>query len=594
MKSAEQKSRIIKVAAVIAMIAVLTAAVLFLIHYHSSKPVQQDVTVQETAAPSAEPIASIAPEKSEKRIFLIETSDIHGYLVDISSGSEKSFQYRLAYIAKQVKEARESSEYDDVLLIDGGDLFQGNPVSNQLHGAPVIAAMDEMQYDAVVLGNHEFDWDVKTFCADESGTLPAYRFGPYSGDPDIPVLACDLYDAASHMRVPFTKDYVIVEKAGVRIAIIGYIPNYASTIMTEKIKPYSIDSNLERFRKRVREINLAEKPDVTVVAAHAEPSSLAAAMDPSEVQLVTGGHKHAGIFGVSESGVPYIQGDSHAKGYASALIRVLPDGMVYIEELNYTDITSDKEALYDTPENTALLDEKVLSISHEAWKAVGNQMNEVLGYITVSINRNTVTGDNGSTVAGNWITGLMLKATHRWGTVAAFYNSGGIRTNLKCSNNSGRREITIGDIYTIAPFGNSLYVYEITGAEFRQQLLDGFRNSNYGDQMSGFTFTYTEEKTEKGTRISIIDIVLNDGTKVDPFDTSTLYRVCLTSYNATVPGSVFENKMPLISEAEAPVDHDAFIDILRTEAKDNNGYIFVDESPRGYLLTEAVAAEDAA
>ncbi len=137
-------------------------------------------------------------------------------------------------------------------------------------------------------------------------------------------------------------------------------------------------------------------------------------------------------------------------------------------------------------------------------------------------------------------------------------------------------------------------MYEITGAEFRQQLLDGFRNSNYGDQMSGFTFTYTEEKTEKGTKISIIDIVLNDGTKVGPFDTSTLYRVCVTSYNATVSGSVFENKIPLVSEAEALVDHDAFIDILRTEAKDNNGYIFVDESPRGYLLTETAAAEDAA
>ena len=210
MKSQEQKSRIITITAVIVMIAVLTAVVLFVIHNYSPKPVQPVAAVQETAAPSAGPVASAAPEKTEKRIFLIETSDIHGYLMDISSGNEKSFQYRLAYIAKQVKEARESSLYDDVLLIDGGDLFQGNPVSNQLHGAPVIAAMDEMQYDAVVLGNHEFDWDVKTFCADESGTLPAYRFGLYSGDPDIPVLACDLYDAASHMRVPFTRDYVVV------------------------------------------------------------------------------------------------------------------------------------------------------------------------------------------------------------------------------------------------------------------------------------------------------------------------------------------------------------------------------------------------
>ena len=64
-----------------------------------------------------------------------------------------------------------------MLLVDGGDLYQGMPVSNMSKGAAVIAALDAMDYDAVALGNHEFDWGVSEYCADADATLPAYRIG---------------------------------------------------------------------------------------------------------------------------------------------------------------------------------------------------------------------------------------------------------------------------------------------------------------------------------------------------------------------------------------------------------------------------------
>ena len=58
----------------------------------------------------------------EKRILVIETSDIHGGIMDVSAGSPEKFQYRLARIARLINEARASGMYDDVLLLDGGDL----------------------------------------------------------------------------------------------------------------------------------------------------------------------------------------------------------------------------------------------------------------------------------------------------------------------------------------------------------------------------------------------------------------------------------------------------------------------------------------
>ena len=105
-------------------------------------------------------VTAFGAEDGEVRIRVFETSDIHGYLLDTSGGDEAAFQYRLAYIAQVVNEARASGDYDDVLLVDGGDIYLGMPVSNLTTGAAVRAALDAMDYDAVALGNHEFDWGV--------------------------------------------------------------------------------------------------------------------------------------------------------------------------------------------------------------------------------------------------------------------------------------------------------------------------------------------------------------------------------------------------------------------------------------------------
>ena len=537
--------------------------------------------------------AYAVPDDGKTRIRVIETTDIHGYFMDVSSGDESTFQYRLAYIAQVVNDARASGDYGDVLLLDGGDTYQGAPVSNLLTGAALRAAMDAMDYDAMALGNHEFDWGVTAYCADPDGTVPAYEVGGFSGDPDIPILAYDLYYADTGERVEFTRDYVIVEKAGYRIALIGYIPDYAADIIADQIAPYAIDGSLTRLAARVAEINAAEQPDVTVVVAHAAPEPVANAMDPEEVDLVTGGHSHAGVYGFADSGVAYIQGACQGQGYASATIAIDDDGAVSVEQPMYTPITGNRAALYDTEENAAKLDKTVLAISHAAWDAVGDEMSEVLGYIDTPID-GTRTGDNGASYAGNWFTGLMLRATEPYGAVAAFYNSGGIRTSLPIPAGEATRVLTAGDIYAIAPFSNYLYVYELTGAELAQQLVNGMRNGNYGDQMSGLTFTYEAAGSGRNAEITIVSITLDDGTEVDVNDEQTLYRVCTSSYSGTLAGGVFEDKEPVYPAAEAPIDNITMIELLRAEARDNEGRIEVDTGVRGTCLNPGASGEASA
>ena len=525
---------------------------------------------------------SCLAEEGETRILVIETTDIHGYLMDASSGDPAAFEYRLARIAHLVGEERNSGRYDDVLLLDGGDLYQGTPVSNMTGGAAIRAAFDLMQYDAVVLGNHEFDWDVTEYAADSDGTIAPYVLGDYFGDPKIPVLASNLYDAATGKRVSFTKDYAVIEKAGKRIAIVGYIPDYRHDIMTDRIAPYRIDENPDHLNALLKQVKETEQPDAIVVLAHENPAIVAAEVDPELAVLVMGGHTHKVSTGTADNGLAYMQGNCYAQGFASAVLAFGPDS-VSAEEVQYTDITTDKSLLTDTAENAPGLDPGLVELSHALWDAVGEEMGEVLGYIDKPLT--TDWARVGASSGGNFFTGLMLRATQPQGTVAAFYNTGGVRAQFIIPAGETTRDFTVYDVYTLAPFCNSLLVYEINGAEMKQLLIDGMKYPNYGDQMSGLTFTYTatgDADTKRADReYTILSITLSDGTAVDPEDTQTMYRVCTSNYNATKHGSVFENKEPDIPAADAPIDNEIFIQILREEGQEHNGYLAVDDGPRG-------------
>ena len=554
--------------------------------------------------------ADSSPANAKQTVIKVfETTDIHGYLMDTSSMNEDTFTYRMAFIANEVNTARSDPEYDDVLLLNGGNNYEGTPVSNLLQGAAVRAAMDAMGYDATALGNHEFDWDAARdyLHCDAEGTLAAYEVGSFSGDPDIPVLACNLYYADTGERVEWTRDYVITQKAGHTVALIGYITDFSSQVMTTRIAPYTIDDSLEHLNARIEEINRAENPDITIVVAFGGASALAAALDPAQVDLVTGGHNQAsaGSAGTADNGIVYLESACYAQGYVSALITVdETTGEVRVTAEEPTEVVTsgpgaDNSRLYAANADSNL-DPAVLAISQAAWESVKGDMEEDLGYVDTDLSTRVSVSDNGATAAGNWITGLMLRwarETYGEDVAAAFYNNGGMRTSLTLAAGESTRRITAADIYTINPFCNSWYVYEITGSELAQHLLNAFENGNYGNELSGLTFTYSVSEAsgaaeasagkdtgapggKSGAVYTIEAITLDDGTVVDIHDETATYLVCTSSYSGTLAGGVFASHEPL-NETEAPIDNQTLIELLRAEAAANNGYIAVDTGVRG-------------
>ena len=110
--------------------------------------------------------------------------------------------------------------------------------------------------------------------------------------------------------------------------------------------------------------------------------------------------------------------------------------------------------------------------------------------------------------------------------------------------------------------------------------------------MSGLTFEYEADGTGRNAQITIVSITLDDGTSVDINDDKTLYRVCTSNYSGTLDGSVFSTKEPVFPATEAPIDNITMIDLLRLEARDNNGYIDVDTGVRGICLNADELAQN--
>ena len=515
-------------------------------------------------------------------IKVFETTDVHGYITDVSSYKEDTFEYRLAYFSKIVNDARNNDAYEDVLLLDTGDIYQGTPHSNLTYGAAMRAAYDQMDYDAVGLGNHEFDWDVKTYATDAKGTMAPYEIGSYKGDSDIPVLMSNLYYKDSGERVEFTQDYTIVDKGDYKVGIVGWADDYSADIKASQIAPYTIDDNREKLKELAEEVD--KKADIVVILAHSDPKSIAEEMDPEVVDLVAGGHTHKNVNGTADNGIDYMQGNCYAYGYSTAEIKVNPETKdVEVTTPEFKDISpkgGDHSYLYYNNGNNTQLDPEVTKISRAAWDAVKGEMYEVLGTVDQSITKDFIDETNGtSSIAGNWLADMMLAATKDQNTVAAFANRGGIRANLEMAEGASSRDITVADIYTISPFGNRILTFAITGQQMGQQLeraliglnpeIDStvaYQASNLGDQFAGITATY---KVVDGG-IKVLSIMTDDGQMIDVNDTTKTYNVCVNEYCATLDGSVFKGMTPLVPMDEAPVDNLSTIAALR-EHRDTEG-----------------------
>ena len=522
---------------------------------------------------------------------VFETSDVHGYLLDTSSGNEETYQYRLAYIANEVNDARNTYGEDNVVLLDGGDIYQGNVISNLQDGQPMTAAYDLMSYDAVTIGNHEFDWGYETVI-DQDGTMGAYSVGDYEGNSEVPVIASNIYQ--DDEKITFAKDYVILEKTAtdkegnkidVKVGVIGFVDDYAADIMGAKFTGigFKVQEDYDALEELANKLETEQDCDATIVLCHADAAVVAGSLKKdSVIDLVCGGHSHSAQSGSAGNGMSYVQPSSQAASYGYAELVFQSDessrsgagSVSKVDTLSKktVSVTGDKTKLYDTEENADVLDEAMVDLAKASVADISDVLNETLGFVTTGITKKDLGEDSSSSTAGNWVTSLMARSV---GAQVAFTNNGGIRTEFPLEEGAETRNITSGDVYSILPFCNAIYGYELTYPELLEVLQYSLGSgAALKLRMSGIDCYYTDGL--------IHTLVLPDGTVVDKdgnwndgYDAKTI-KVAVNEYVATsdTPFRKWNDTEKLLDHTV--IDNEGAILALKKEAEKSKGYLHVD------------------
>ena len=573
-------------------------AAVILVACTKDNPSSVPVPPPTTPSTPTEPETETGYPAGDYLLPLIETTDTHGYIVYQDNGT---VHYRLAYIADKANDIRgRGSNYskERLLLLDGGDIYQGASISNLLDGEPLYVAMDMMDYDAVALGNHEFDWGLENL-VDADATLPDYQWEGQFCVNEVPILCANLYQYGS--RVSGTQDYIIVEKeaatssgesVSVRVGIIGYAINYESSIMTSKFTGmgYSIREDYNEVNRLAQELEAAGKCDATILLIHGAADSAAGKLGAgSAIDLVLGGHSHTTQSGKTASGLAYLQGGRYGEHYASAKLKFTvaqKNGKAVfsgVEDREILTVDSIRDQHASAGQNANDLEEDILVLSDEALENIAEQTQSVVGFITIGATTYSIPGSGGrSCNMANW----MCDITRRIGEAdVSFVNGGGVRTRFPL-NGQPRRDITVANVYEMFPFNNTIYIYNITYAE----LLSLLRYSLTSGGSSLFTsMTGVDCHFANGTVLSLVKdgVVIYQNKKWTGDWSSRSLTLAVSEYLATTQRVDYGTGLPnpLIEWNETSrllsndlVDAENAVRVLRREASASGGHLYIDSA----------------
>jgi len=267
---------------------------------------------------------SFVPDRVQ--ITILSTTDLHGNIDPIDYYTNKPDNRGLAKIGTLIKRARK--ENPNSLLIDSGDTIQGTPLEsfhNRKNNAPpdpMMLVMNSLNYDAMTVGNHEYNFGLKVL---EKARAEA----------NFPWLSANTYDIAKEQ--PHYKPYIVKEVAGVKIGILGLTtpgipnwdnpPNYAGLEFHEPVS---------EARKWVAVLRDTEKVDVVVIAMHMglgedlrtgevspgqvphENEAISIAQEVPGVDVILMGHTHREVPSLYINGVLLTQANYWGKHLARA------------------------------------------------------------------------------------------------------------------------------------------------------------------------------------------------------------------------------------------------------------------------------------
>jgi len=417
----------------------------------------------------------------DKVVTILHTNDIHGrFPTDSYYGTPQG----MTYLATHIKAER--AKNPNLLLLDAGDTFQGNAFAQYFRNEtpnPIAGAMNMLDYDAMVIGNHEYNFGPTTFAT-------------MLGQLNFPILgSANLDDDGTYGFInDHVEDYITATVEGLDVAVFG--------LTNPEVPLYELPSNIEGLsfypatptaQSLVPQIRADETPDLLVALTHIGYDVYKGSYDKDKaiaeqvpgIDVIVGGHSHtkldpAVIITSTLNPTGTLIGQTRAYGQYLGKINIgytgnVTDGYEIMLREGY--LIEAKEAVTDT-ELVAYLDPFVSELE--------SYTDQVIGHTTVPID--ALEGYTKETNGANLQTDAAVFELALHGIDVDFHLSGAM-SNKKIADEATATDpftLTVGDMYTLMPYENSLVAMRMNGPQIKQVLERAYRNYYYYKYVPGY------------------------------------------------------------------------------------------------------------
>jgi 5'-nucleotidase len=365
------------------------------------------------------------------------------------------------------------------LILDGGDVMQGTPISNLTKGRSTVEFFNRAGYRAAAIGNHEFDWTVPVLSARIKQASYAW-------------LGANIFVAGTEKQPSWARPTAMITVAGIKVGIVGL-----ATEETPNVTKASNVVGLE-FRSGIAAINqwvprLREQgADYVVVVAHSgavcdrdfkkcdgEIIEWARGVT-HKPDLIVAGHTHR-LVDYVENGIPIVEAGSYSTRYGVIDLRKDSTGThVWVRDFP----TTFADRVQD--------DDQIVRLVQRYQREIGPRVNEVIATLADTLSRTGPDSGLGNLIAD----ALRVTANAQ----ISFVNNGSIRVAELPAG-----PVTWGLLYSLQPFENRMMRLTLTGAQIRGIVEQSVSGDNPGMHVSGM-IVYYNHAAPAGKRVTRITV----------------------------------------------------------------------------------------
>ncbi|MEQ8731733.1 5'-nucleotidase C-terminal domain-containing protein [Roseitalea porphyridii] len=424
----------------------------------------------------------------------------------------------IARVKTKIDERRDAitAEGGNVLVLDAGDQFQGSLFYTTYKGEAAVEFMNGIGFDAMAVGNHEFD----------DGPEALAEFIEAA---DFPVISGNTLAGASSPLADMLPGYVITEVGGEKIGIVSVL----ATDTDETSSPGPTILLIEEtnyLTGAVAEME-AEGVNKIILLSHVglpRDREIAAAVEG--IDVIVGGHSHTLLSNVQEDAADvYPVVVQNPSGQDVPIVQAY----AYSKYLGELQVTFDDEGNVISAEGEPHLldasvepDEGFVARVQELAEPIEELKVQPVGETTAAIEGSREVCRAMECEMGNLVADAMLDRVRDQGIQIAIQNGGGLRASI----DSG--EITMGEVLTVLPFQNTLATFQLKGEDVIGALENGVGQIEEGagrfPQVAGLSYTF-DASAEPGNRISDVMVVDAEGNET-PLDPDATYGVVSNNY----------------------------------------------------------------